>query len=200
LVSTNADILAASQSDLALPARKRLAMLEFDEFPAILEMAEIASHEWQEEVEVLFEKGRLWLEFPSPMLRNTPARVELAQLGREQRNDIVKAPWTWAFRRQAEAFISEVAEGREPLASGRDAVSTICDSPSRSGGAASLLRTIHGYCDSASSTFPTTAARCWSSPIQNGIRNSRLLRSWVTDISPDTRPNRRPASESCRGT
>jgi predicted dehydrogenase len=100
----------------------RLVMLDFKEFPAILEMAEIASHDWQEGVEILFEKGRLTLQFPSPMLRNTPARLELARAGATSETVQPRAPWSWAFRRQAEAFVADIAAGREPLASGRDGV------------------------------------------------------------------------------
>ena len=100
----------------------RLVMLEFQDFPAVLEMAEIASHDWQEGVEVLFEKGRLTLQFCSPMLRNTPARVELSTANGKTEALVPKAPWSWAFRRQAEAFVADVQANREPLASGRDAL------------------------------------------------------------------------------
>jgi predicted dehydrogenase len=98
----------------------RLAMLDFGEFPAVLEMAEIASPDWQEGVEVLFERGRLTLQFPSPMLRNVSARVELERADKRQEVVYHRVPWSWAFRRQAEAFVADVAAGREPLASGLD--------------------------------------------------------------------------------
>lgn len=100
----------------------RLVMMNFGAFPAILEMAEIASHDWQEGVEVLFERGRLILQFASPMLRNVPARVQLTRAGDSPETVVPQLPWSWAFRRQAEAFIRDVANGREPLASGLDSV------------------------------------------------------------------------------
>jgi len=100
----------------------RFVMLDFGEFPAVLEMAEIASADWEEGVEVLFERGRLTLQFPSPMLRNTPARVELTRAGRTNETLAPRSPWSWAFKRQAEAFIADIVGGTEPLASGRDAV------------------------------------------------------------------------------
>jgi len=100
----------------------RLAILDFGEFPAILEMAEIASHDWQEGVEILFERGRLTLQFPSPMLRNIPARVHLTRANGASEVVTPMAPWSWAFRRQAEAFVSDIQAGREPLASGLDAI------------------------------------------------------------------------------
>ncbi len=103
----------------------RLVTFDLGEYPAVLEMAEIASHEWQEGIEVLFEKGRLSLRFHSPLRRNRPARVELARSDGRNESEIVNVPWSWAFRRQAEAFVSDVAAGSEPLASGRDAVADL---------------------------------------------------------------------------
>jgi len=100
----------------------RLVMLDFDGFAAVLEMAEIASTDWQEGVEVLFERGRLSLQFASPMLRNVPARVELTRGADRPEVFVPRAPWSWAFRRQAEAFVADVRAGREPLASGRDSL------------------------------------------------------------------------------
>jgi len=100
----------------------RLVTFDFGEFPAVLEMAEIASHDWQEGVEIIFERGRLTLQFQSPMLRNVPARVELTRAGEHRESVVLPLPKSWAFRRQAEAFVADVAARREPLASGRDAV------------------------------------------------------------------------------
>jgi predicted dehydrogenase len=102
-------------------SRRNGQLVTFDcgEFPAILEMVEIGALEWQEGVEVLFERGRLTLQLPSPMVRNVPARVELMRAGECQEAQL---PRTWAFRRQAEAFVADVAARREPLASGRDSL------------------------------------------------------------------------------
>lgn len=100
----------------------RLAMLDFQEFPAILEMAEIPFADWREGVEVLFERGRLKLDFPSPLLRNVPARVELERAGDRHEIVVPRVAWSWSFRRQAEAFVADVAAQREPLASGADSV------------------------------------------------------------------------------
>jgi len=100
----------------------RLAMFDFGDFPGILEMAEVGFHEWQEGIEILFEKGRLRVQLPPPLLRNVPAQVELCRGG--DRNDVIRpqAPWSWAFRRQAEAFVADIAHDREPIASGKDAL------------------------------------------------------------------------------
>jgi len=106
--------------DLTRP-NGRVVTFDLGECFAILEMAEIAFTDWQEGVEILFEKGRLTLEFPSPMLRDVPARVRLTRAG-ERQDTLVPLPPSWAFRRQAEAFVSDITARREPLASGRDSV------------------------------------------------------------------------------
>jgi predicted dehydrogenase len=103
----------------------RLAMLDFGEFPAVLEMAEIPDQPWQEGVEVLFERGRLKLEFSSPLVRDAPARVELTRGGAATETLQSRAPGSWAFRRQAEAFVADIRARREPLASARDAVNDL---------------------------------------------------------------------------
>jgi len=103
----------------------RLVMLDFGEFPAVFEMAEIVSHDWQEGVEVLFEKGQLTLQFPSPMVRNTPASVKLTRSGTTNETIVSQAPWSWAFRNQAEAFLADVSARRHSLASGRDSVNDL---------------------------------------------------------------------------
>jgi predicted dehydrogenase len=103
----------------------RLATFDFGEFSGILEMAETAAHDWTEGVDIVFEKGRLSLQFLSPLLRNQPARVELTRSGAQADTVLPRVEWSWAFRRQAEAFISDIAAGRKPLASGRDALNDL---------------------------------------------------------------------------
>jgi predicted dehydrogenase len=103
----------------------RLVLLDFGDFPGVLEMAEVGFREWQEGVEILFENGRLRVELPPPLLRNMPARIELYRGG--TRNDTVRpqVPASWAFRRQAEAFVADIGADREPIASGKDSVEDI---------------------------------------------------------------------------
>ena len=100
----------------------RLVLFDFGDFPGVLEMAEVGLHDWQEGIDVLFEKGRLRVALASPLVRDTPARIELWRAG--DRDDIVRpnlAP-SWAFRRQAEAFVEDIAGDRQPIASGEDSL------------------------------------------------------------------------------
>lgn len=62
------------------------------------------------------------IELPPPLLRNVPARIELTYAG--DRRDTVwpQVPRSWAFRRQAEAFLADIAADREFIASGKDSL------------------------------------------------------------------------------
>ena len=100
----------------------RLVMFDFDDFPAVLEMAEVGFHELQEGIEIVFEKGSVTVRLPPPLLRNTPARVEVCYAGDRKHMARPAIPWSWAFRRQAEAFLNDIMGSREPIASGKDSL------------------------------------------------------------------------------
>lgn len=91
----------------------------------VLEFGRLSAHRWDDVTEIYFEHGRLRIECPPALLRNVPARVELYRGGEHPETRIPECGWTWAFRRQAEAFVHDVRERREPLASGLDAVADI---------------------------------------------------------------------------
>jgi len=110
---------AVTAVDLRRP-NGRLVMFDFGDFPAILEMAEVGFHEWREGIEILLEKGSVLVGLPPPLQRNTPARIEVYYGGERKQAVRPDVPWSWSFRRQAEAFITDIAADREPIASGRD--------------------------------------------------------------------------------
>jgi predicted dehydrogenase len=111
---------SVSAVDLRRP-NGRLVMLDFGDYAGVLEMAEIPFRELREGVEIFFERGCLRVDLPPPLLRNVPARVELY---RGDRHETIRPapPWSWAFRRQAEAFIADITADRTPLASGEDSL------------------------------------------------------------------------------
>ncbi|HEX6513872.1 MAG TPA: Gfo/Idh/MocA family oxidoreductase [Chloroflexota bacterium] len=101
-----------------------VATLAFDGFPGVFEFGPMDQYRWEEGVDVYFQRGRLRIELPPAMLRNVPSRVELYKDKGSGQREVVspQAEWTWAFRRQAEAFVDDVRLGREPLASGADSL------------------------------------------------------------------------------
>lgn len=105
-----------------LRPRGKSALLAFDDVTAILECAESSGTRWSEGVDVIFERGRLSLAFPPPLLRNVSAAVSVHRAGADGPVSQVEQEWSWAFQRQAAAFVADIRAGRQPLASGADAV------------------------------------------------------------------------------
>lgn len=82
----------------------------------------VRSHEWQEETAFYFERGWVKLATPTPLNRQTRGRIELYRSddGKSGQRQEIIPPIDWAFRRQAEHFITCVRDGVEPASSGRD--------------------------------------------------------------------------------
>jgi predicted dehydrogenase len=101
----------------------QVAVLDFGSYAAVLEAGSLTYRGWDEVTEIYFTHGRLRIEHPPGMLRNVPAKVELYK-GKDVLHEVYTpvCGWTWAFRRQAEAFVRDVREGLEPIASGADAL------------------------------------------------------------------------------
>lgn len=101
----------------------QVAILDFGRYTAVLEAGNLTYRGWDEVTEIYFTHGRLRIEHPPGMLRNVPAKVELYK-GKDAMHEVYTplCGWTWAFRRQAEAFVRDIREGREPISSGADAL------------------------------------------------------------------------------
>ena len=100
----------------------RVAVLDFDGFVASLETGRSSSRTWEESTEIFFADGRLTLRTPPPLLKNVPARVELYRAGKVQEVSSPRCEWSWSFRRQAQAFVSDVLEDRVSINAGADAL------------------------------------------------------------------------------
>ena len=107
--------------DLSRP-NGRVVILDSGEYPIVLEMGEQTGTDWNEGLEIQFERGRLTLVFPSPLLNNKAAEVTLV---RGNKTTTVPTGTSWSFRRQAEAFVADIAGKRTPLASGADSVADL---------------------------------------------------------------------------
>ena len=100
----------------------RIAVLRFDGFVASLETGSSSNRGWDEITEIYFADGRLTIRNQPALLRNVPAQVELYKGGNVQEVRSPQCGWSWAFRRQAEAFVKDVLEKRESISSGIDAL------------------------------------------------------------------------------
>jgi predicted dehydrogenase len=76
-------------------------------------------------VEILFQRGRLTVELPPPLLRDVPARVTLQRGTGEDSVETFDAGQGWSFQCQARAFVDDLRNDRIPLASGADSVEDI---------------------------------------------------------------------------
>ena len=97
----------------------RVVIFDSGEYPIVLEMGEQIGTDWNEGLEIQFERGRLTLAFPSPLLNNKTAQVTLVQ---GNKTTAIPTGSSWSFRRQAEAFVADIAGKRTPLASGADSI------------------------------------------------------------------------------
>ncbi len=102
-----------------------VALFDFGTFPAVLEFGMFEHQGWREGVEIFFQRGRLTIELPPPLLKDTPARVMLHHGGDRNEIETLETKQGWSFQRQAQAFIDDLRDDRVPLASGGDAVEDI---------------------------------------------------------------------------
>lgn len=102
-----------------------VALFDFGAFPAVLEFGMFEHRGWREGAEIIFQRGRLTIELPPPLLKGTPARVRLQHGGDENKIETFETNQGWSFQRQAQAFVDDLRDDRIPLASGEDAVEDI---------------------------------------------------------------------------
>jgi predicted dehydrogenase len=95
--------------------------LDFDGVPCSFELANATAGAWREGLSINFEHGAVTIELPPPFACEE-ARVIVDDGGR--RAELPRGN-DWAFRRQADAFVSDVIEQRRPLAPGEDSVTDI---------------------------------------------------------------------------
>lgn len=100
----------------------QVAVLNFGSFTATLETGKASNRGWDEVTEIYFADGKLTVRTPPPLLKFVPASVELYRAGASQQIVSPQCNWSWSFRRQAEAFVHDILEGRPSLSPGADAL------------------------------------------------------------------------------
>jgi predicted dehydrogenase len=104
------------------PGSGPLAILNFGSFIASVETGATSFRGWDEVTEIFFADGRLTIKTPPALLKNVPATIELYKAGSTQQVIAPQCNWTWAFRRQAEAFVAGVLDNEETVISGKEAL------------------------------------------------------------------------------
>jgi len=92
---------------------------------ATLEFGRFGNVGWDESFELYFDRGRLLIEYPSPMNRNVGARVELYKGGDQPTLISPQTPAKWSFALQADSFVAAILDGVPPFVSGEEALEDI---------------------------------------------------------------------------
>lgn len=100
----------------------KLIVFDSGEYAAVLETGKLSCHGWDESIDIYFEHGRISIVPPPALLRNVPAQVEIYKGNNVNVTSRILPGWTWAFRRQADAFINDILQGKLPVASGIDSL------------------------------------------------------------------------------
>ena len=95
--------------------------LNFGGVPCGFELGNASSGAWREGIEITYEQGVVRIELPPPFAEEE-ARVFVETAGR--RSELPRES-SWAFRRQAQAFVADMTGCGHPLASGEDSVNDI---------------------------------------------------------------------------
>ena len=101
-----------------------VAVLEIGGVRAVLESGSVQYHSWEEHTQVFFERGWVQVWSPPLMVRNQPARVQIYD-GRNRETREIAAPWTWAYRREAEEFVRRVQAAEAFESSGEDTLQDV---------------------------------------------------------------------------
>ncbi len=100
----------------------QIVVLNFGSFIAALETGRTTNRGWDEVTEVFFSDGRLSIRTPPALLKNVPATIEIYKAGSVQEVVSPQINWTWAFRRQAEAFVDAALDGTPLSIGGEEAL------------------------------------------------------------------------------
>lgn len=104
-----------------------IACLRVKGVRAVLESGELGHHSWEEHTQIYFRNG--WIQTWAPPLLhdNLPAAVEIYYGGESHRYErpLPADRWSWAYRREMEAYLHAVRTGTEFLATGEDALTDV---------------------------------------------------------------------------
>ncbi|RQH15781.1 Gfo/Idh/MocA family oxidoreductase [Bradyrhizobium sp. RP6] len=109
-----------AESSIETSGAARLT-LDFDGIACTLDLVNGSEGAWREGLTIDFERGAVTLKLPPPFAEQA-AEVIVEHDGQ---STWLTGEASWAFRRQADAFVTDIVERRIPLASGTDSVTDI---------------------------------------------------------------------------
>jgi predicted dehydrogenase len=104
-----------------------VAVLEVGGVRALLESGSITHYRWDEHTQVYFQHGWVKASAPPLLLRNQPAEVEVyrARPGHAFSRPIPEPAWSWAYKREVEAFVQCVQTGEPFDSSAEDTLTDV---------------------------------------------------------------------------
>lgn len=109
--------------DLDSTSHQGVSVFRIGGVRCMLETGRLDHHRWDDHTQVYFRQGWVHTWAPPLLNENLPAEVEIYRGGRHHSYErpLPKDRWSWAYRREMEAFLDCVRTGEPFLASGEDA-------------------------------------------------------------------------------
>lgn len=77
----------------------------------ILSTRLLRSNDWHEEIEIVFKKYKIIINFPMPLLVNQPGKVTITNLFNSTEKKVL-LKWKWSFSNQANEFINTITKNK----------------------------------------------------------------------------------------
>ncbi len=104
-----------------------IACLRVKGVRAVLETGRLGYHRWEDHTQIYFRDGWIHTWAPPLLHENLPATVEIYYGGAAHRYErpLPRDRWSWAYRREMEAYLQAIQTGEEFLATGADALTDV---------------------------------------------------------------------------
>jgi predicted dehydrogenase len=77
----------------------------------ILSTRLLRSNDWHEEIEIVFKKYKIIINFPMPLLVNQPGKITITNLLNSTEKKVL-LKWKWSFSNQANEFINTIIKNK----------------------------------------------------------------------------------------
>lgn len=103
---------------------ERIIILEKNKKVFLLNTRKIFSNNWHENLIINFDKYKISLNFPMPMMAKQPDRLSILNIV-NSKNNKVKLKKTWSFQNQSIEFVKSLSDPTKNICRGKDCVNDI---------------------------------------------------------------------------
>ena len=100
----------------------RIAVFKIKDFLCSFETGRSEYHIWDEEIEIYFDKGKIKLKLPVPLLKNRHCELSIYDAKKKIEKKLKIKNNVWSFKKQADEFISLLRFNKKNLNPGKDAL------------------------------------------------------------------------------